>query len=77
MKLMTFTFNDDNTMSMGVAGFINMPGTYEIDDDILTITTVSYGESDVEKFHIKSISKKEMCWGDPEGEPGTIVLTKK
>lgn len=77
MKLVTFTFNDDNTMTLGVAGFFSMPGTYEIDDDILTISTVSDGESDVEKYLIKSISKKEMCWGDPEGQPGTIVLTKK
>lgn len=78
MKLFTFTFNDDNTMSYGVTGVYEMEGTYEIDDDLLIITQTFDNESESDSLLIKSITKTEMCLADPTGEdPEVMVLTKK
>ena len=67
----TYEFMADNTVTMGMEGY-SVPGTYTIEDDILTITVMSVPN----KLHIDKISKSKMTLSDPD-KPENIAEFEK
>ncbi len=69
-------FKADNTLTMGMeyAGqSINVPGTYTIDGDKLTMTV--YGE--IQTMNIDKITKSKMILSDPDKPEDTAEFEKQ
>lgn len=69
---MIWEFKADNTMTMGVEGF-NVPGTYSIADDVLTL--VVFGETTT--MNIDKITKSKMVLSDPENKDNIAEFEKQ
>lgn len=67
----TYEFKADNTIVMDVQG-VEIPGTYAIDDDVLTITVMGQAT----KSNIDKISKSKMVLSDPENKDNIAEFEK-
>lgn len=65
-------FKSDNTFSMSLEG-LNVPGTYTIADDVLTL--VMFGETTT--MNIDKITKSKMVLSDPENKDNIAEFEKQ
>ncbi len=62
-----WNFTDNNTFTVSSYGYVGVTGTYEIDDDQMTLTLNIDNEVNIEHVTITDLTSSEMKWKTSEG----------
>ena len=75
-KAPVYEFKADNTLTVTYPGYGSMSGTYNLKNDVLTITYKDEDEEDTGKMNVDKLTKSKMILSDVDNKNNTAEFDK-